>query len=653
MSGDRSGVIVLPALAVCLLLGMASPVQAQPQPAGPQAGSPPPVVRFAPDGVVLTEAVTIAIKNDPALKLANIDVRRREGAAQQQSGAFDLTLLANVDFSYRVQELSTTRFNDEVKKRTNLQEFIDSNSEGVVDSGQLVVLLKQLQVLPPGDPKVASLFQFSPTLAAQIQSLDAMILSPSTPADVKAQITTTRTQLINDLANDTQAQVTEDAQTLADAKERLNRMGEAPHDEYFRNGGFGLNLTKYFRNGISVTPFFDGKIESTSYKGKPISEIDGGKGVQDQLSSRLGVSFVLPLMRGRGSDVVASGERAALLEVDAGRLQSEHQAAASALGVVRAYWSLRGAQEALQVSQRSLELQSQILDSTKKLVEAGEVVRAELARSQASEARARASVSEGERRVHEARVALAVAMGIGATDDDATLPRAKDAFPEIAEPAAGAGGGIEEIARAAVDKRADLLAARKLEAAGLVLEKGARLGTKSRLDLNADTYYTALGERSLGRVVDRWVGPSVDLGLEYEKPLGNNALRGTLVQREAERVQRQISSADLERQIRLGVIRTGMSLQDAMERARQAAESVRYYQQSITAEFDRFKIGESTLLNTLVTEGQLTEAKLNAIAALQQVATLVAELRYESGTLLSGGAVAGPNLVTVPRIGGR
>jgi outer membrane protein len=277
----------------------------------------------------------------------------------------------------------------------------------------------------------------------------------------------------------------------------------------------------------------------------------------------------------------------------------------------------------------------------------------ELARAQAGEARSKAAVKDAERRVHEARVSLALAMGLSATADDASLPTPKDAFPGIGSVVPPSAAVIDGLTSGAVESRRDLSAARKYEEAAGVIAHGADLNTRPRLDLTGETYWTALGQRAFKRVADRWVGPSVSVGLDFEKPFGNNGLEGAYAQREAERRQQQISVADLERQVRLGVVRAATTLQESVARTTEAQAAVEFYQKTVEAELERFRVGESTLINTLTTERQLTDARLALVSAQQQLATLIGELRYETGTLLDGTTVAAAALISVPQAGGR
>jgi len=206
------------------------------------------------------------------------------------------------------------------------------------------------------------------------------------------------------------------------------------------------------------------------------------------------------------------------------------------------------------------------------------------------------------------------------------------------------------------------------EEAAKILQRGAETDLRSRLDLSASLFYTALGEvgdvagedqDENGRPIyrrdgfaaayDRWVGPSFTLTLNYEKPLGNNAAKGRLAARDAELRTRAIESGDLRRQVRLNVARTATALIETIGRLKQTQSASQFYDQTITAELVRFRAGEATLINTITTEQQATETDLSLIAAQQAVANLLAQLRFESGTLVTNSTVSAPTLVSLPR----
>ena len=330
----------------------------------------------------------------------------------------------------------------------------------------------------------------------------------------------------------------------------------------FKNTRAKLQFSKLFRNGIQVAPFIDLSAEGSNFKDKERKAEFGGKGLNDLYTMRVGSDFLLPLMRGRGGDAIAAGERAALIDAQAATLEVEHQRAASMLRTAQAYWELRAAQESLAILERSATRQGDLLRATTSLVNGGELARVELARSQAGEARARSRVLDARQRLYEARVELASALGIATSGADATLPTAaKDPFP-VAPDVAALQPWIG--ATAAAGQRRDVEAAVRREEASTIIERGAQTELRPRLDLTASLFYTALGEvgdrptdevdaeglplqDANGRPIyvrdgymeafDRWVGPSFTVSLQLEKPLGNHGAKGRLAAREAERRQ--------------------------------------------------------------------------------------------------------------------
>ena len=101
----------------------------------------------------------------------------------------------------------------------------------------------------------------------------------------------------------------------------------------------------------------------------------------------------------------------------------------SALGTINAYWALRAAQDNVEIAQRSVDLQGRVLQLTRQTIAAGNLPAVELARVQASEARSQSALRDTQVAFQQARVRLAIAMGIAVGSDEATLPRARDPFP--------------------------------------------------------------------------------------------------------------------------------------------------------------------------------------------------------------------------------
>jgi len=109
----------------------------------------------------------------------------------------------------------------------------------------------------------------------------------------------------------------------------------------------------------------------------------------------------------------------------------------------------------------------------------------------------------------------------------------------------------------------------------------------------------------------------------------------------------------LRRQIALNVIQAAGSIKETSERVREAEAAVGFFRSTIDAELERFRVGESTLIDTVLTQQQETDSALVLIAAQRELAGEIAQLRFETGLLLPNGAVAAPNLTTVPPAGAR
>ena len=648
------------------------PAPADPLTLKPVTDAPPveaaPIITFGADGVSLEEALRLTLRHDTTIQLSAASADRLAGFAQEQSGIFDTAITGGVEYSYRVQELTESRKEDERNKRRKLDDFIDQAGPDVAATRSTVNLLRQILSLPPGNEsaQVDQLTAVSPNLGSQLKVLNALIAgNPSQAAQLR--------QIRQDFLN---AAFTGFDQSLTDQEEQLRRarlnradLGDAPDDEAFQNTRAKVQFSKLFHNGIQVAPFVDFTSEGSNFRGKQRKAEFGGKGLNDLYTTRVGSDFLLPLMRGRGSEALAAGERAATVEAQAGTLDVEHQRASSILRTAQAYWELRAAQESLAILERSVTRQGDLLRATTTLVNGGELARVELARSQAGEARARARALDARQRLYDARVELADALGVASSGADATLPTAaKDPFP-VAPDAAALQPWVG--ATAAPGQRRDVEAAMRREEAAVILQRGAETDLRSRLDLSASLFYTALGEvgdvatedqdengRPLYRrdgfaeALDRWVGPSFTLTLNYEKPLGNNSAKGRLAAREAERRTRAIETGDLRRVVRLNVARTASGLIETIGRLKQTQSASRYYDQTITAELSRFRAGEATLINTITTEQQATETDLSLIAAQQAVANLLAQLRFESGTLVTNSTVSAPTLVSLPTAAG-
>jgi outer membrane protein TolC len=179
-----------------------------------------------------------------------------------------------------------------------------------------------------------------------------------------------------------------------------------------------------------------------------------------------------------------------------------------------------------------------------------------------------------------------------------------------------------------------------------VLVESARRETRPIVDVNFSYWGTSIKQSSIG--YGDWTFRSASVGLSFEKPLGNNTAAGLFAAERASLRQTQIDSTDLERVIGLRVVELAESLKVAIDRLRSAEEAVRNYDQTITNEQARLRAGDTSLLDTILTEQQATGARISYIAAQAEYASILAELRHEAGVLMRDGTIDGAQLTSIP-----
>ena len=79
-----------------------------------------------------------------------------------------------------------------------------------------------------------------------------------------------RRQILEDNANSISTKLDKALSDLADSKDRRERLGDVPFDEYFKRANIAVNFGKRFRNGIYFSPFVDGSLNGTNFIGKEI-----------------------------------------------------------------------------------------------------------------------------------------------------------------------------------------------------------------------------------------------------------------------------------------------------------------------------------------------------------------------------------------------
>jgi outer membrane protein TolC len=274
------------------------------------------------------------------------------------------------------------------------------------------------------------------------------------------------------------------------------------------------------------------------------------------------------------------------------------------------------------------------------------MIEGDLAQTRARLAEARAQYVEQQQSVRQTAVALADTIGLQISQIE-DVPVATESWQD--SPTKVELDQLEGVALYGVaqERRGDLFAARLRKESGAVLAKAARADLKAKTDLSLEVSYRGLNEgHTIGTaqgLVDHWgdalfgyvPGPSGKLSLNFEWPFGNNFARGRYEESRSLHHQAAISATDLERVIGANLVRLLGSLLDAAQEVLDREVAATYYGQMMQAELDKFQLGEASVVDVILTEQDQITQRLALVSARLNLSSLLMQLFFETGNLVS------------------
>jgi outer membrane protein TolC len=447
----------------------------------------------------------------------------------------------------------------------------------------------------------------------------------------------------------------------------LDRLGPFPSFEVRNTVRLNGDFTKPLRSGgyVQVSAYVDG-VEN-SFRGKPLDPKFGGKELQNRFRGHVEGVWSQPLLRGRGATSVIAPERSAAANLQAGRFSYLHTVSKSVLDSTIAYLDLLAAEQSLALLQDSLTAQRRMLDANTRLAAAGEVARSDVNRMQARVADVEVSVAQARQDLISKQTAVAVKAGMRAEDIAAQI-KAGEKYPDEPLPV-----DVDAVVRAGIVSRNDIRAADASRRSARVLLDAAVFDAKPRLDMQVragitnvyyspyfrvlidefnrctsdwsvtrgvscyeprDTpvnYFNVVG---VGRAYGTHWSPTAAIQFKFELPFGNNTLMGRVEKSRAAVHRADIQVMDLGRVATENIAQNAASLQKARDEWVRRREAVERYTTSWTDTDKRRAAGDMTLIDTLLTEQDLTNARLSLVQAQHDYAAALARLRYETGTLV-------------------
>jgi outer membrane protein len=384
-------------------------------------------------------------------------------------------------------------------------------------------------------------------------------------------------------------------------------------------------VTQQFRNGVSAGPMFT--VTRTS---------DNVFNLSSQNQSHIGFQINVPLLRGRGRDVVTAQEVSSNIEVEASLLDLNQMISDLLFNTATSYWSAVAARRSLEVYREAETRGKVLLDTVQALIEADKTPRSDASEAQANLADRTASRIAAEEQLLEAKQQLAVAMGLGA-ETMVTAREATDALPvETTVPAAP---DVQAAIRDALSRRADYLATKKRQAEADILTVAAKNQLKPQVDLQFSTGYSGVKD---GLRPDQYLlstiggvhGLDASGGIRYQFPLQNRAAEGGLLQARSAALQAAYRSQDSARTIASAVIVAEQSVRSAALQLDKENQSVALFRTALDNEREKFRLGVGSLVDVLTVEDRLNGVLVEKVQAELGYAVALARLRSSTGTIV-------------------
>lgn len=393
---------------------------------------------------------------------------------------------------------------------------------------------------------------------------------------------------------------------------------------------YAVKLSKLTRSGISVETSASVFRENDLFYNQPT-----------QSTSTIGVAINFPLfdllMENKNSTI----EKIAL-ENSRARIDDYYfQASTSIYQTIIDYWTYLAAYERLLVYIKSEQNIQKMLSDFEKLVEAKERPRADANQIRANLAMKHGLVVSGERDLSTRGYQLAKSMGVSIGETTLSPPRVK--WVTVRDPGELS---ADTYIQNAYKNRFDIQSLeRVLHAAELMLDMAKR-GMKPDLNVYVSADYSDKGRYVSADVVSN--ARTVTAGIFFSTPLENRFGKSDVAQKEIALRQWAINLANAKRKADLDVTSSLNELKQNLKVYEFSVETVNLYQEALTVEEKKLKLGMSTVIDVINTRENFQNALISKIESLRLVAVSLAGVAYNTGGMITAdGAKIMVNLSTL------
>lgn len=381
-----------------------------------------------------------------------------------------------------------------------------------------------------------------------------------------------------------------------------------------------LGIVKKFRNGITIEP-------TTRYR---FAGTDNAAGFNNRSEFGFNFGLTIPLARGLGVTVNEAPEIAARFDWKASWFSLRNVTSQAILTTLTAYWRCCAAEQRYRYLVENESISARLVGNADSMVKAQELATSQLAQVRADLESTTAQRIQGEQGLIQARQQLALAMGSG-PDVLPIAPLPQAALPE--PPARPAYPDLRDLTTAALALRDDLRAAQLLEKSRKTLVTASYLNLRPIVNLRLDMGYVPFDVRSQS-TTDEGGEFTGSAALNLDWPLQNSLQRGTLIQDIAVYAQSRIRAQDLARNIVSSIISDFAELRSAAAQLWRLREASKFNRQALAAQEELFSLGQSALTDLITARQRLLTSELDQIGVHERYAIAIAQLRYDTGTLL-------------------
>ena len=383
------------------------------------------------------------------------------------------------------------------------------------------------------------------------------------------------------------------------------------------------------RNGITIGPEISIERDHNSYSN-----------ALGNARTRVLYRVNIPMLKGRGRDVVGASETAAAQNVDAALLSLNDTIARLLEATAEAYWNVRGAMENLRIARDSEAQGARFVEIVQTLIDADKKARNDIYAIRANLASRSASRIAAETQLYQARQQLGFAMGL-APEELGSLAEPGDPFPSpdpaLAQPLTADRNQL--LLSAAFKRRADLLAEQKRRQSNQTLITLDRNALKPQLDVVLEGGYSGLtdgrGLPTLHSTFPGAHGPDLIGSVNYRFAPRNNLAEGRLTQQILTVRLSDLRQQDLARSIALEISRNLEGTRRGAGQIQSAEASVTAYASALEGEQEKLSLGLGSLLDILNVEDRLRSARLTAVDARISYSLSIARLRLAAGAIVA------------------